>query len=119
MIDSNSKKADKAGFIIGLVLLVLGSILTGVLLYMVSSAKSLPKLLIAGPVISSVGLSMIIFPGGDYSYKELKVLERKEAVRQLWTKAPIFHKLAWIIFGVIGIGISFKILIDQEFLVPL
>jgi len=118
--DKNSlKKSHKAGRIIGIVLIVLGSVLTGVLLYIISTAQSLPRILVAGPAILGLGIGMFIFPGSNFSYKELNALGSKKGVRHLWSDAPSSHKLVWVIASAIGIAISFKIMIDQEFLASL
>ncbi|WP_282042966.1 hypothetical protein [Winogradskyella flava] len=115
----NFKKDIKAGRIIGAALIVLGSILTGILVYIVSTAQSLPRILIAGPAILGQGIGMFIFPGGNLTYKEFNKLGGKKGVLRLWSKAPLFHKVVWIVSGVFGIVISFKIMIDQGFLAPL
>lgn len=117
--NNNFKKSHKAGSVIGVVLLILGSILTGILVYIISSAQSLPKILVAGPVILGVGISMFVFPGGDFTLKELNNKGSKKGIRFLWSCAPTLHKLVWIITGLIGLAISFKIMIDQGFLASL
>ncbi|MFP2994259.1 hypothetical protein ABN763_00020 [Spongiivirga sp. MCCC 1A20706] len=112
---SNSKKDQKAGRIIGIVLLVLGMILTTVLVYIISTAQSVPRILIAGPSIGFLGLAMSIFPGGNLSYKEINKAGSKKGVRLLWSVAPNAHKTIWIVSGIIGLITSFKILLDQGF----
>lgn len=119
MNTTDNLKGMRAGRAIGMVLVILGSILTGILVYIVSTAQSLPRLLVAGSAILGLGIGMFMFPGGDLSYKEMNAKGSKDGLRHLWLKAPILHRAAWIITCVVGIIISFKIMISQEFLAPL
>ncbi len=115
MRHSNSKNEYKAGRVIGIVLLVFGSILSGVLVYIITRVQSLPRILIAGPSILGLGLAMFIFPGGNITYKEMNNAGSKQGIRLLWSTTPVLHKLIWILGGIIGLAISFKILFDVGF----
>lgn len=115
----NFKNSIKAGRLMGVILVVVGGVLTGVLEYLVASAQYLPRILIAGPAILGLGVGMYIFPGSNFTYKEFNKLGGKKAVQFLWSEAPNFHKIAWVISSLLGIVISFKIMIDQGFLASL
>jgi hypothetical protein len=106
------KRNPKAGKSISLILLILGGVLTLILISLVATASSLPKILVAGPCFIGVGIGMLIFSGGNITLQEMK----KNGAKSLWTEAPLFHKIAWIISGLIGLGISFKIMIGAGFL---
>lgn len=105
-------KNQKAGKSIGLILIVLGCILTIILISLVVSASSLPKILIAGPCFFSIGIGMLTFPGGNLTLEKMKT----RGAKSLWVEAPITHKIAWVIFGITGLGISFKIMKEAGFL---
>jgi len=106
------KKIHKAGSIIGFILLVLGFILTTFLIFLLDSANSLPKILVAGPCFISVGIAMLTFPGGSLTLEDMKNREAK----LLWSKAPLIHRIVWVISVLIGLIISFKIMQDAGFL---
>jgi len=116
MSNNNLKKDAKAGRVIGAILFVLGAILTAILLYLIGSAKSLPRFLIAGPSIIGLGVAMFVFPGGTISYKEINSAGSKKGLHRLWFEASILDRFFWIIGGVIGLIISFKIMFNGGFL---
>ncbi|NER15854.1 hypothetical protein [Spongiivirga citrea] len=119
MNDSNLKKDPKAGRVIGIVLLVIGGALTGILIVLVTTAQSLPKLLVAGPSLVGLGIGMFFFPGTNCTYKEMNRLGSKKGLHLLWSDAPILHRIIWIIGGIIGLAVSFKIMIAEGFLAAL
>lgn len=112
----NKNNKLKAGRFIGSILFVIGVILTLLLIYWVTSAKSLPKLLVAGPVFVLLGLGMFLFPGGNVTVQEINASGSEEGVKRLWKDAPILHRVIWIVFGVIGLIIAYKILVTQGFI---
>ncbi|WP_075342801.1 hypothetical protein [Tenacibaculum agarivorans] len=112
MSDSNLKKEYKAATVIGLTFLIVGTLLT-IILFLSITKSSLYKILFAGPSFVLVGLSMLIFSGGDFTYQQLKL---EGNVKSLWSTAPLMHKIAWTVSGCIGILISLKVMNHYGFM---
>lgn len=117
--DNNPNKNLIAGRLVGIILAIFGVIITLILLIIISKAKSLPRMLIAGPALLCLGLAMIACPGANYGYKELNKKTGKSGAKRIWTDAPLLHKLAWIGSIILGLIISFRIMTSHGFLEPL
>lgn len=103
-----------AGKTIGIVLTILGLILSIILIIVLPDANSLAKILIAGPALVTIGIAMIIFPGGNITTAELNAQTKPSSV--IWSDAPLLHKIVWIVAGALGIAIAFYLLISQGFM---
>lgn len=104
----------KAGTVLGIIFLVLGGTLSLILLSFVASASVLPKILIAGPSLACLGLGMMLFPGGGMTINDLN--STSKSAGDLWSEAPLSHRVAWVGFGGVGLAISFYIIIDAGFM---
>lgn len=92
----------KSGIGITITGLILG-IINMVMLY--NSNSFFPKLLIVACTLFTLGLGMMIIPG--VSPPEDTSNDKKVAA--WWKGSPIGNRIAWILFGLIGLGAGFYI----------
>ncbi len=103
----------RAGRLSGIILVVLGVIATVALVITVEFYGYAFEICIGGPAMLLIGIAMIAFPGADISVKEFNALGGR---LQFWKEAPISHRIAWVVAGVIGITIGMAYFFSDVFL---
>lgn len=114
MKNPNSKPV-KIGYRFGLILFICGLVLVGINVGMLYFSDSYyPKLVTMGMAVTILSLIFFIFPGGSVA----KMPEGKDLNKVFWQNAPVIHKVMWIVWGIVSIGIAFFLLInfDPDFL---
>ena len=71
---------------------------------MLSGAGVTLRLFLAGPVLAGCGLAMLIFPGAPMSFADTRSGQVPPA--HLWTAAPMAHKVAWVLGGLLGFAVG-------------
>jgi hypothetical protein len=104
----------KAGKFIGIIILVIGIVVTLLFYFVASNWDSVPQILIMGPALIIVGVAMIIFPGGDFSKENLK--NNPAGVKEMWKKAPFLHKTMWIVATIVGTIACIYLMIESGFM---
>ena len=92
----------KAGLSTGIILFVLGTILLGVYYMVATEWDRVPRILVASPTLIILGIAMMLFPGGDYYFKDLAKSNGKAPLSDLLKAAPMLHKVAWLV----GLGLG-------------
>ena len=94
-----------AGRFVGALLIVLGGILWGINIGLLSSSGYTFKILLAGPALALWGVSLLIFPGKHVPFAAWKDLPQNE--RNRWMReAPTLHKIVWVVAGILGIVVG-------------
>lgn len=88
------------GRIFGIAFLVIGLTLAFGAYYQIQESGSVMKLFLAGPALMGVGFGFIIFPGGSISTEESK--SKTKDPKLVTGDAPMSHRIAWVIFGILG-----------------
>lgn len=89
----------KKGRTLGIILLVIGGLFIGLNYYMIYQAEFFfPKVLLAGFPLCSIGLAMMLFPGGEFPADV--IIPRPP---DMFKQASLQTKIIWIIFAVVGI----------------
>jgi hypothetical protein len=90
---------------LGIVLLVLGIIFFGISYTMANGVgfyfRKLPG---ASILMVFSGLGFAIFKGGEFSKEEYSNSDRY--LDLFWQKAPMLHKIGWIVFAILGFSLS-------------
>ena len=87
----------------GLGLLIVGGILAGVNMYMISTGKYFPKMLVLGPTCGGLGLGFLFFPGAEPPAE----MNNNEKSKYHFSKAPILSKIMWFVLGIGGLAGGF------------
>lgn len=93
----------KHGIKTGLILLVLGAIIISINLFMMQNGSYLPKLLIMGTTLASLGIGFLIFKGGEPGRDVPANMKSKIH----WKEAPLLSKIMWILLALGGLGGGF------------
>ncbi|MBN1498690.1 MAG: hypothetical protein JW982_00920 [Spirochaetes bacterium] len=62
-----------------------------------------PKLVVTGIIMLFLGISLILFPGGNFTRNDYK--GQRIGIKFIWTQAPVMHRAIWctaVICGVIS-----------------
>ncbi|MEM7797649.1 MAG: hypothetical protein AAF633_00545 [Chloroflexota bacterium] len=94
------------GRTVGLVLFGLGVLLSVIGYAMLAGAGYTIRLFVAGPAMVFVGLAMTALPGGSLTLEESKQPGFQH--QSFLKEAPLSHKIAWGIAGLVGIFIAFN-----------
>lgn len=104
-----SSKPVKIGFRYGLILLACGLVIIAInVAVLFLSNYFFPKMLTVGVAITLLAPIFFIFPGGSID----KMPETKDMGKALMQNAPTLHKVMWIIWGIISVGLAFFALIS-------
>ncbi len=94
------------GRFVGIILTILGVILSGIGYAMLMSRGSTLQFFVAGPSLCLVGIAMLIMPGGPLTLVESK---HKGFNAKAWMRdAPMLHKIVWGIALIVGLVIAFQ-----------
>ena len=94
----------------GIILFSVGLIFAVFAIVMLNNTGSVMQLFFAAPALLLLGIAMIIFPGSD-----IPVSEHKDKSKQIevFTKAPVIHKIIWAVAFILGITISIYYIITS------
>lgn len=95
------------GKFFGIVFIIIGAFFSGMAYSMIQSTGSTFKLFIAGPALLLLGISFLFFSGGNITLAESKSQQKDPGV--MFSEAPMMHKIAWAVSGVIGLIIAFVV----------
>ena len=68
-----------------------------------------PKLLMAGILLTVLGIGFLLFPGVDAD-----VSNSKGYFKRLWKGSPVLHRIMWIVFTLGGIALSIWVMVYFE-----
>lgn len=94
----------------GIILFVLGAIFGIAALIMLNQTGSVLQLFFAAPPLILLGLAMIILPGADIPVSEHNDSSKQ---KQVFTDAPLLHKIVWGVAFVSGLIITIYYLLTS------
>lgn len=97
------------GRLFGLIFFILGIILAAIGYAMFLETNSVIKLCFAAPTLILLGISLLIFPG---YYVPVKEHRNKAKQLEVFFKAPVLHKIVWIMSFIIGIAGTLVLIIN-------
>ena len=96
------------GKVLGLVFLCMCFIIIGLNLFMIIlKGVFYPDILLVGIALLPVSIVLIIFPGGKYYRNDYT--DKKLTLTFLWKKAPLLHRVAWIV--AFGAGVILSVIV--------
>ena len=104
----------KAAKFIGIIIFVIGVIVSLIFFFIASGWDSVPKILIMGPALIVGGGAMIVFPGGDFSKEDLN--NHPGGAKEMWRRAPGMHKVMWVVATIAGALASVYLSIESGFM---
>lgn len=91
------------GRALGILFVVIGIVATGIAWWLLNSNGSAPRILVAGPVFLTLGLSMIILPGSTRV--------STTAYGRWFKDSPWLHKIVWIASAIGGFYLAIRYLL--------
>ena len=104
----------KAGKFIGIIIFVIGVIVSLIFFFIASGWDSVPEILLMGPALIVLGGAMIIFPGGTFSKEDLN--NHPGGAKEMWRRAPGMHKMMWVVATIAGTVASVYLMIESGFM---
>lgn len=104
----------KIGIRYGALIMMAGAVITGInFILFFTSDYYFPKLLLAGIALLLLGPVFMIFPGKPLAEKPAV----KDMARMLMSNSSTAHKIAWIVWGIISVGLAFYFMtqLDPDF----
>ena len=94
------------GRFVGIILAILGVVLSVIGYMMLAGAGFTIRLFVAGPAMVFIGLAMVCLPG-----QKMTVAESQQSgfdPKAFIKAAPMLHKIVWAVSGLVGIFIAFN-----------
>ena len=90
----------KIGTLFGILFIIIGGFLSAIGYTMYADAGFAPAILLYAPIIFTLGLGMVIFPGSNITVKEFSANNMQ--LKDILSDTKSIHKIVWLIAGLLG-----------------
>jgi hypothetical protein len=97
-------------YAVGVGMLILGIVFVAINYFTIQyESMYLPKLLLAGCIITFMGLGLIIFPG-----PAVDPSDSSGYWKRLWRESKVLNRSMWVIFTLAGVAVGIWIFVELD-----